>query len=323
MTVNSSLETINRMYSLKNYPLDHNWTLEEAYTYCRQLTVSHYENFPVGSVLIPKHLRPHVYAIYSFARVSDDFADEAEYEGKENRLALLDDWQKKLEDCYQGKAGHPIFIALADTITKCRMPIELFSGLLHAFKRDVLVSRYQTFEEVVQEYCRYSANPVGRLILHLFGYRDEELFTLSDHICTALQLTNFWQDVEIDLRKDRIYIPQQDMKRLGFSDTNLFRHEYNETFCTLMEDLVQKTWELFEKGYPLLEKVKFPLSAELRFTWLGGVSILSRTKEVRYNIFAKRPKLSKPEYIKLGLRSLGSIKKIVEQKKKFFSTGTF
>ena len=319
MAATISFDTINLTHAPKNYAPGYAWTVEEAYTYCRGITVSHYENFPVGSILIPRHLRPHVYAIYSFARVSDDFADEAEYKDKENRLALLNNWQQQLEDCYQGKADHPIFIALANTVKQCEMPIDLFSGLLHAFKRDVLVSRYQTFDEVIQDYCQYSANPVGRLILHLFGYRDEELFTLSDHICTALQLTNFWQDVEIDLRKDRIYIPQENMRRLGYSEEKLFQHNYNEAFCTVMKELVSKTWDLFEKGYPLLEKVKFPLSAELRFTWLGGVSILSRTKEIQYDVFNRRPKLHKTDFLWLGLRSFGSIRAIVNQKRDFFT----
>ncbi|MBD3267291.1 squalene synthase HpnC, partial [bacterium] len=299
-------------------PTGAKWTVEEAYAFCRQLTVSHYENFPVGSMLLPKKVRPHVYAIYAFARVSDDFADEAVYQTKEQRLHLLADWQNKLEECYRGRADHPVFIALADTVKKIDLPIELFSDLLTAFKRDVTVNRYQTFDEVINAYCRYSANPVGRLILYLFDYRDEERHRLSDHICTALQLTNFWQDVAIDLQKNRVYIPLEDMQQAGYTVEELFQHVYDERYCGIMQNLVKKTWDLFEQGYPLLESVRFPLNAELRFTWLGGVAILSRTLEYKYNVFANRPKLSKWDFLKLGSTSFLPIRRLKRKKKRQF-----
>jgi hydroxysqualene synthase len=281
----ASLETLTQFYHLPERHIKTEWTLEDAYAFCKALTLSHYENFPVGSVMLPKKVRLHVYAIYAFARVADDYADEAIYLTPQNRLALLDEWQTLLSDCYQGKAKHPIFIALADTVDKIQLPIELFEGLLTAFKRDVTVNRYQTLDEVVEEYCRYSANPVGRLILHLFDYRDDDLFRLSDHICTALQLTNFWQDVAVDLKKDRIYIPLEDMSQHGYSVGQLVDQDVNSAYIEIMENLVRQTWALFDKGYPLLEKVRFPLNMELRFTWLGGVEILSRTAKNYYNVF--------------------------------------
>ena len=293
------------MYGLSNRPLAKDWTLEEARDYCHDLTVSHYENFPVGSLLVPKTKRPHVYAIYSFARVSDDFADEVAYEGR--RLDHLNGWEERLEDCYRGKADHPVFIALADTVKQCDLSIELFRGLLHAFKKDVTVKRYDTLDSVIEYYCQYSANPVGRLILSLFDYRDDERFELSDHICTALQLTNFWQDIAIDLKKDRIYIPREEMKREGYCEEELFAHVYDSRFQTIMSRLAQQTWALFDRGFPLVEKVQWPLNAELRFTWLGGTTILARLAKNRYDAFGNRPKLSKWDLIAMGGRSLGRI----------------
>ncbi len=302
----SSLETLGTFYKIPYHPSGGTWTVLEAYEFCKDLTVSHYENFPVGSILIPKSLRPHVFAIYAYARVADDFADEQLYENR--RLDLLNDWNRQLIDCYEGKAEHPIFIALSKTVAECDLPIELFQGLLHAFKMDVTVKRYNSYEDVLG-YCRFSANPVGRLILHLFNYRDEKLFSCSDHICTALQLTNFWQDITIDLKKDRIYIPLKDMKHEGYTVEDLYAHVYNERFKRVMQLQTSRTWKLFDEGYPLLDQVKWPLSSELRFTWLGGTRILKRTVQNDYNVFDQRPKLSKLDFVHLGLRSLWQIKR--------------
>lgn len=310
-----TLRNIGSFYHLDDHPVDKKWTVGESYEFCRRLTVSHYENFPVGSLLIPKHLRPHVHAIYSFARVSDDFADEADYKGK--RMDLLNEWERMLINCYEGKAEHPIFIALGETVKTIDLPIELFQGLLKAFKMDVTVSRYEDFDQVLG-YCRYSANPVGRLILHLFDYRDEELFHLSDCICTALQLANFWQDVTIDLKKDRSYIPKNEMKRENYTEADLFAHVYDERFVRLMEPLVKRTWRLFNEGCPLVERVKWPLNAELRFTWLGGTTILHRVMQNEFNVFEYRPKLSKWDFLKLGLRSFFQIEGIRKKRNQAF-----
>ncbi|MFB3786659.1 MAG: squalene synthase HpnC [bacterium] len=297
-----SLETIQSLYQLRERPAGDRWTLEESYAFCRALTVSHYENFPVGSRLLPKAKRPHVYAIYAFARVADDFSDEPQYEGL--RLDYLNGWDSLLEECYQGRADHPIFLALADSVRKLDLPIELFRDLLHAFKQDVTVNRYESLESVVNHYCRFSANPVGRLILHLFDYRDKERMLLSDHICTALQLTNFWQDVAIDLQKDRVYLPRNLMRADNYTVEDLFARVYDERFQRIMRTLTAETWDLFDRGYPLVEQVRWPLNAELRFTWLGGVTILSRMAQNRYNVFDHRPALNKWDYVKSGGRSL-------------------
>lgn len=309
-------DTIGSMYKISAHPAGDRWTPEEAYAFCRSLTVSHYENFPVGSILIPKEKRPFVYAIYAFARISDDFADESIYEGR--RLDYLNGWDHLLSEAYQGRAEHPVFIALADAAEKCALPIDLFRGLLRAFKQDVNVNRYETLDSVIANYCRYSADPVGRLILHLFDYRDEELFHLSDCICSALQLTNFWQDVTIDLQKDRIYIPQEMMRAVGYTVDELFAHVYDRRFQSIMRELVDRTWHLFDEGYPLLERVRWPLSAELRFTWLGGATILSRTRKNEYNVFEKRPALSKWDFIQTGGRSLFRISRMRRRLKNLF-----
>ncbi len=313
-----TLDDINRLYGLGDHPKGKQWSLEESYAYCHKLTYAHYENFPVGSLLIPKQLRPHVHAIYAFARVSDDFSDEEEYEGR--RLECLDDWERQLQACYQGDADNPIFIALAHTAETYKLPIELLQGLLIAFKRDVTVNRYETFDSVLEDYCRYSANPVGRLILHLFGYTDEERLQCSDKICTGLQLINFWQDVAIDLKKDRIYIPQEEMRAVGYSEEELFEHTYDERFQKLMFRLGQRTWKLMDDGFPLPDLVKWPLSQELRLTWLGGMEILSRNRKNNYNMFAKRPKLRKWDFIALALRALGRIEGKRKAYQKLFDT---
>ncbi|MGC9328010.1 MAG: squalene synthase HpnC [Candidatus Hinthialibacter sp.] len=310
------LETIGSMYKLNAQPAGERWTLEEAYAFCRDLTTSHYENFPVGSLLVPKEKRPYVYAIYAFARISDDFADEAQYEGR--RLDYLNGWDEMLSEAYEGRAEHPVFMALADAAEKCELPIDLFQGLLRAFKQDVTVKRYETLESVIESYCQYSANPVGRLILHLFDYRDEELFHLSDCICTALQLTNFWQDVAIDLQKDRIYIPKEMMREQSYTVDELFAHVYDARFQRIMKPLVERTWALFDEGYPLLERVRWPLNAELRFTWLGGATILSRTRKSEYNVFEQRPKLSKWDYMQFGGRALFRIGRLHQRMKRLF-----
>ncbi len=313
-----SLETIQSLYQLRERPAGTRWTLEEAYSFCRKLTVSHYENFPVGSLLLPKAKRPHVYAIYAFARVADDFADEPLYEG--SRLEYLNGWEILLEESYQGRADHPIFMALADSAQKLDLPMDLFRDLLQAFKRDVTVNRYETLDSVITKYCRYSANPVGRLILRLFDYRDEEQMILSDHLCTALQLTNFWQDVTIDLQKDRVYIPQNLMRSENYTEEDLFARVYDERFQRIMRFLTAQTWNLFDRGYPLVEQVRWPLNAELRFTWLGGVTILSRVAQNQYNVFDHRPTLNQWDYVISGGRSLLGIGRIRNRFNRLFES---
>jgi len=266
----------------------------EGFAYCERLARAHYENFPVGSLLVPKNKRPYVYAIYAFARTADDFADEGY--GTEltesDRLAALDDWELQLEACYRGEASHPIFAALGQTVSELRLPIQLFRDLISAFKQDVVKRRYANFDEVM-DYCRRSANPVGRLILLLFDYRDENLHQLSDHICTALQLANFWQDVAVDLEKDRVYLPLNEMERFGYCEKDLHTRHFNERYAALLRFQVKRTRAMFEQGRPLPSLVRGRLAFELRLIWRGGVRILERIEQSGYNTLHERPAITR------------------------------
>lgn len=287
-------------------PIATNYTLEDAYAYCKQMAETHYENFPVGSLLVPKSRRKHVYSIYAFARTADDLADE-DYEttglNEAERLAALNDWQQKLEDCFAGKAEHPVFIALAATVKELNLPIKLLSDLLSAFRQDVVKRRYADFDEVL-DYCTRSANPVGRLILLLFNYRDERLHQLSDHICTALQLANFWQDVSVDIRKDRIYLPQDEMARFGVTIDELRESRFSDRYAALLKFQVERTWKIFQSGRPLPEVVSGRLKYELRLTWFGGTRILERIEELGYDTLNRRPTISTFDKLRLLARTL-------------------
>jgi len=268
-------------------------SVAEGFAYCERLARTHYENFPVGSLLVPKQRRQHVYNLYAFARTADDFADEG-YDTaltERERLAALDDWERQLEDCYRGEATHPVFVALAETVKELRLPIQLFRDLLSAFKQDVVKRRYADFAEVL-DYCRRSANPVGRLILLLFDYRDERLHRLSDCICTGLQLANFWQDVAVDLEKDRVYLPQDEMARFGYSEAGLRARRFDERYAALLRFQVERTRKLFGEGRPLPGLVRGRLAFELRLIWQGGMRILERIEWSGYNTLSRRPKIT-------------------------------
>lgn len=282
----SGLPPIPRDFGLQEEKV---WSLEEAFAHCEALARTHYENFPVGSWLLPDDKRKYLWAIYAFARMADDFADEAQY--LDNlRLPLLENWEGQLLQCMWRKPQHPVFIALRDTIDAFRLPVEPFQDLLMAFKMDVVVDRYQTFDELL-EYCRLSANPVGRLVLTVFGYRDPAIHELSDAICTALQLTNHWQDIAIDAKKQRIYVPSEDMARHGYREEQLLAGVADEAFGRLMADLIGRTRALFDQGRPLLDRIGRDLSYELRLVWLGGTSILKRIEAAKYDVFRSRPTL--------------------------------
>jgi hydroxysqualene synthase len=281
-------------------------SVAEAFAYCERLARTHYENFPVGSLLIPRDRRRHVYSVYAFARIADDFADEG-YETGElteaGRLAALDDWERKLENCYRGRADHPVFVALAETVRELRLPVQLFRGLLSAFKQDVVKRRYADFDEVL-DYCSRSANPVGRLILLLFGYREERLHELSDCVCTGLQLANFWQDVEVDIRKDRVYLPQNEMARFGVGDDDLREKRFSGRYAALLKFQVERTWDLFNRGKPLPNLVSGRLAFELRLTWLGGTRILERIEKMGFDTLNARPRISTGDKIALLVKAL-------------------
>jgi len=281
------------------------WSIEEAYGFCERLARSHYENFPVGSVLVKKDLRKHFYSIYAFARIADDFADEAYSESYDaaDRLAWLDEWGRKLEAAYEGRATHPVFLALSHTAGQFSLPNTLFDDLLSAFRQDVTVRRYNSYGDLL-DYCRRSANPVGRLVLLLFGYRDPEMHSRSDDICTGLQLANHWQDVKIDLDKDRVYLPLEDMLRFGISAETLERDCKSDRFRGLMAMEVDRARALFERGKPLCVGARGRLGLELRAIWLGGARILSRIEKARYDVFNHRPRVTSGDKLRILIRAL-------------------
>lgn len=275
-------------------------SVRDAFAWCERLARSHYENFPVGSVLLPSRIRRHVWAIYAFARIADDFADEESYAGE--RLACLGRWRDMLRAAEEGRARHPVFVALVDTLRRFDLPAQLLHDLITAFEMDCRQNAWPTWDSLLH-YSSYSANPVGRLVLWLHGYRDEDRARRSDAICTALQLTNFWQDVSVDLRKDRVYIPEADMERHDYVRIELERHFNNERLHALMRDLVDRTRALYAEGDDLPERVRGLLRYELRLTCLGGKAILDEIEARRYNVF-ERPTLSRGTWLRLLPRML-------------------
>lgn len=276
-------------------------SLEEARAWCKQLADSHYENFHVATWFLPKVLRPHFHAIYAYCRVSDDLGDEVG--DKAQALALLDLWGRELDACYEGRARHPVFVALAETIRACSIPKEPFADLLKAFRQDQTVTRYRTMQDVL-EYCRYSANPVGRLVLYVCGYVDEERFQLSDATCSALQLANFWQDVRVDFGKDRVYLPQEDMRRFGVSDATIADDVATPEFRALLKYEVDFARGLFEDGLPLIGMVGSDLALDLDLFSRGGLAILQAIKRARYDVLSARPALSRRTKLGLALRAV-------------------
>lgn len=279
--------------------------LRDAYAQCARITHDHYENFPVASWLIPARIRPHVCSIYAFARTADDFADEPGME-QDERLEKLDDWGRRLKSCLDDPQG-PVFEALGTTIRQFGVPLELLEDLLTAFRQDVIQSRHQTFDDLLS-YAKRSANPVGRLVLMLFGYKQLDMFQQSDAICTALQLTNFWQDIGVDGSRNRIYLPQQEMARYGITETDLWDEKVSPGFRSLLHDLVARTRDLFDRGSGLPDRVTGRLRYELRLTWLGGTRILDEIERAGYDVFHRRPTLSRWTGVYLLIRSLGSVR---------------
>lgn len=273
------------------YPIDEvlqkkPWTVADGFRYCERLARNHYENFPVGSVLIPKKLRPYVWAIYAFARRADDIADEDFFEPE--RIPALEAWQNLLERCTQTRVNHPVFLALAETLRRFQIPKQLCIDLITAFKMDVQIKRYPSFDDLLF-YCRHSANPVGRLILHLFGCASEDRMYLSDKICSALQLANFWQDVAVDLDKGRIYLPQNDRAQFEVAETELFEKRFSPRYRELLRFEVERTEAMFRDGAPLIDTVRGRLRLELKCTVLGGMGILRKIRELDYNTLSQRP----------------------------------
>ena len=269
-------------------------TLSAAYAECERLARSHYENFPVASWLVPAYMRPHIAAVYAFARTADDFADEGR-RAPEERLRLLDDWQRRLHACADVSgttAGRNtddlVFIALGATIRARNLPIPLFDDLLSAFRQDIMTNRYETWDALL-DYCRRSANPVGRLVLRVAGYDDPALDRSSDALCTALQLTNFWQDLDRDWQKGRLYVPLEDMEACGASLEDLDARRLSVPWQHALSRAAARTHQLFQAGRLVCDGVGGRLRLELRLTWLGGRRILDRVEHVRFDVFTARP----------------------------------
>jgi squalene synthase HpnC len=272
--------------------------VDDAYAACLRLAQDHYENFPVASRLVPSALRPHVAAIYAFARGADDIADEPGRTPGE-RLALLDEWAAHLREAPRT----PVFEALADTRARFDLPLALFDDLLSAFRQDVITTRYATWAEVF-EYCRRSANPVGRLVLRLAGVRRQDADEWSDAVCTALQLTNFWQDLAIDWARGRLYVPEDVWRSAGADPHDLDRGVLSPAWRRALAECGGVTGELFTRGRPVCDVLHGRLRYELRATWLGGTRILERLRAVDYDVFAARPTLGGADAIVIAWRAL-------------------
>ncbi len=271
-------------------------TLAEAQQYCRTLAETHYENFHVASRLLPTRLRPHFHSIYAYCRISDDLGDEVG--SAEQALALLALWQQELDACYRGEARHPVFVALRETIRVCDIPQEPFSDLLVAFRQDQIVTRYANTDEVLN-YCRYSANPVGRLVLYACGYRDEERFRLSDETCTALQLANFWQDVAQDWDRGRVYLPQDAMSTAGVTEAMIAERRATPSFRSLLRQQVTDARTMFCRGAPLIRIVDRELAVDLDLFTRGGLEILRAIEQQDYDVLTRRPVISKARKVRL------------------------
>ena len=281
--------------------LSRQWSETESSSYTRWLATSHYENFHVVSFLLPKKLHQDFYNVYSFCRWADDLGDEIG--DKAESLRLLEWWRGELRRMYAGEAQHPVFVALRGTVREHALPEEPFADLIHAFVHDQKVTRYANWGEVL-DYCKYSANPVGRLLLYLCGYRDAERQRLSDATCTGLQLANFWQDVSVDLKKDRVYIPQSVMTAHGYSDAELFAGVEDERFQAVMKDVVDRARELFVQGLPLTTTVDRRLSVDLALFSRGGLLVLDKIQRQDYRVLHNRPAIGKLERVRLLLATL-------------------
>jgi squalene synthase HpnC len=276
-------------------------SLAEARRYCRQLARTHYENFTVVSMLLPAELVRHFQHVYAWCRFADDLADET---GKAQRaLTLLRWWRDETLQMYRGHARHPILVALYETVMRFQIPSKPFLDLIFAFEQDQLVKRYATFAQLL-DYCKNSANPVGRLVLYLCQAHTPENAQLADHICTALQLANFWQDVLPDLRKGRIYLPEEDRRAFGVTEADIQSRLFTPAFARLMQFEVNRTRAMFQAGAPLIERVPPPLRVDIELFVQGGLAILKRIESAHYNVLAKRPTVSKLYKGWLFLRAL-------------------
>ena len=259
-----------------------------AFAACERLARTHYENFSLGTRMLPKRLRRHFYSIYAFCRGVDDLGDEA----AGDRLNLLDEWERLLRLCYSGTPDHPYFLALQETVREFNIPAVPFLKLIEANRRDQLVKRYADCAELL-DYCDHSANPVGHLVLYVFGHRDPEMCALADETCTALQLTNFWQDVARDYAKGRIYIPREDLDRFGVGEDVIASGVASDGFRRLMRFEIERAREMFRRGLPLIDRVVKPARVDVALFTAGGLAVLRAIERQDYDVLSRRPTLSR------------------------------
>jgi squalene synthase HpnC len=275
-------------------------SLQQAREYCERLAKTHYENFSVATWFLPASLRQHFYNVYAYCRISDDLGDEVG--DARQSLELLDHWEAELRACYSGAPRHPVFVALAETVRKFDIPQHEFSDLLIAFRQDQTITRFETFNDVLA-YCRYSANPVGHLVLYLCGYSDPQRQQLSDYTCTALQLANFWQDVVVDYAKGRVYLPLDELRRFGVSVEDIAQRRATPAFIELMKFQVQRARDWFARGLPLVEQVTRELAIDILLFSRGGQEILNAIEQQGFDVLRRRPVISKPRKLWLVARA--------------------
>ncbi len=263
--------------------------LDDCYRYCEQLTRAHHENFPVASRFLPSRLHKHVLAVYAFVRAADDFADEPEYEGR--RQEELDAWDVLLQRSFHGDAQHPIFVALADTAQKFELPITPLADLVAAFHMDLSVRRYATWNDL-QHYLRLTAAPIGQLLLYIFGVRSLEQHKYAEELSYALALTNFWQDIAADLERDRVYVPQEDLRHFGVHEDELRAHRESDRLAALVRFQCQRTRAVFQRARPLVDLVDDQLGVEVAMMWHGGHRALAKVEARASRVFGGRARLS-------------------------------
>lgn len=277
------------------------WPLAESLAYTRWMATGHYENFHVVSFLLPKELHQDFYNVYSFCRWADDLGDEIG--DTRESLRLLAWWRGELERMYRGEASHPVFVALGPTVRKRNLPMEPFSNLITAFEHDQTVTRYANWDEVFA-YCVNSANPVGRLVLGLGGYADAERYALSDATCTGLQLANFWQDVSVDLEKDRVYLPLDLLARHGVTVEEVYARRFTPNFANAMREACGVARELFHKGLALPPMLDRRLALDVTLFSRGGLYILDKIEQNGFDVLTARPYITKGERVRLLLKTL-------------------
>jgi squalene synthase HpnC len=280
------------------------YTRADAERYTRWLATHHYENFHIVSFLLPKRLHQDLYNVYAYCRWADDLGDEMG--DREESLRLLAWWSEQLDALYAGRTRHPVFVALQPTIERHGIPREPFADLVRAFVQDQTVNRYRTWEELFG-YCRYSANPVGRLVLHLCGYADPERQRLSDFTCTALQLANFWQDVTVDLDQDRVYMPLEVLERHGCGLDELHARRATPAFRAALSEMVERARALFRQGLPLARMVDRRLALDIELFSRGGLRVLDKIAACDYDVLSRRPAISRIERVGLLVTALARL----------------